>query len=163
MLTQDATALPGGGWRVGVIMKPVRLAAAVGATLVLIACAGPGGVAKPQVQVKIAGTIVPAAMGSYCWSSGGQGQCVDMASMHAVAQTRGLTPTHVLAASPGTITFDRYPRSLDLMAGSDEAHLQAVPMDAMSFQAPSTPGVWEYLLSGRWDQGDVTWVFLISV
>lgn len=49
---------------------------------------------------------------------------------------------------------------MGLTFGSDEAHLQAVPVAG---PAPPTPGRWEYLLSGRWDHGDVNWVFLVSV
>ena len=48
-------------------MVPVPWAA-IAATLVLTGCTGLGGVAKPQVTVKIAGATVPTAMGSYCWS-----------------------------------------------------------------------------------------------
>src|SRR5450759_4930900 len=107
---------------------PVHWAATVAATLVLMACTGLGGVAKPQVTVKIAGATVPTAMGSYCWSSGGHGECADMASVEAVIQAGGLSPVPVLADSPGTISFDRWPKSMDLMFGSDEAHLQAVPV-----------------------------------
>jgi hypothetical protein len=135
----------------------------VAATLVLMACTGLGGAAKPLMTVKIAGAIVPNAMGSYCWSSGGHGECADMASIDGVIQAGGLSPIRVLADSPGTISFDRRPKSMDLMFGSDEAHLQAVPLSGLSFRAPSTPGRWEYLLSGRWDEGDVSWVFLVSV
>jgi hypothetical protein len=142
---------------------PVHWAATVAATLVLTACTGLGGVAKPQVTVKIAGATVPTAMGSYCWSSAGHGECADMASIEAVIQAGGLSPIRVLADSPGTISFDRRPKSMDLMVGSDEAHLQTVPLAGLSFRTPSTPGRWEYLLSGRWDEGDVSWVFLVSV
>jgi hypothetical protein len=136
---------------------------AVAVTLVLTGCTGLGGVAKPQVVVKIAGATVPTAMGSYCWSSGGQGECADMASVDAVIQAGGLSPIRVLANNPGAISFDRPPKSMDLMVGSDDAHLQAVAVAGMSFRAPSTPGRWEYLLSGLWDEGDVSWAFLVSV
>jgi hypothetical protein len=49
-----------------------------------MACTGLGGVAKPQVTVKIAGATVPTAMGSYCWSSAGHGECADMASIEVI-------------------------------------------------------------------------------
>jgi hypothetical protein len=75
------------------------------------------------VTVKIAGATVPTATGSYCWSSGGYGECADMASIEAVIQAGGLSPIRVLANSPGTISFDRRPKSMDLMVGSDEARL----------------------------------------
>jgi hypothetical protein len=142
---------------------PARLAATVAATLALMACTGLGGAAKPQVAVKIAAATVPTAMGSYCWSSGGHGECADMASIEAVIQAGGLSPIRVSADSPGTISFDRRPKSMDLMVGPDQAHLQPVPLAGLSFRAPSTPGRWEYLLSGRWDEGEVSWVFLVSV
>jgi hypothetical protein len=141
----------------------VRWAATFASTLMFAGCAGVGGAAMPQVGVKIAGANVPTAMGSYCWSSVGHGECADMASMEAVIQARGLSPIRVLANGSGAITFDRRPNSLDLMVGSDQAHLQAVPLSGLSFEAPSTPGRWEYLLSGRWDEGDVSWVFLVLV
>jgi hypothetical protein len=142
---------------------PAHWIAALAVTLLLTGCNGLGWVAKPQANVKIGGATVPTAMGSYCWSSGGQSECVDMASIDSVIQAGGLSPIRVLANNPGAISFDRPPKSMDLKFGSDEAHLQAVPVVGMSFRAPSTPGRWEYVLSGQWDQGDVSWVFLVSV
>jgi len=144
-------------------VEPAHWAATVAATFILMACTGLCGAAKPQVTVKIAGATVPTAMGSYCWSSGGHGECADMASIEAVIQAGGLSPIRASADSPGTISFDRRPKSMVLMVGSDEAHLQPVPLATLSFRVPSTPGRWEYLLSGRWDEGDVSWVFLVSV
>lgn len=141
----------------------VYWASVVAATLVLIACTGLGSVAKPQVVVKIAGVTVPTAVGSYCWSSGGHSECADVASIDAAVQAARLSPIRVSAGSTGTISFDRPPKSMDLMFGSDGTHLQAIPVAGQSFRAPSTSGQWEFLLSGHWDEGDVSWSFLVSV
>ena len=98
---------------------PAHWMATLAVTLLIIACNGLGGVAKPQVTVKIGGAPVPTAMGSYCWSSGGQSECADMASIDAVIQAGGLSPIRVLANNPGAISFDslrsRWTSSLDPM------------------------------------------------
>jgi hypothetical protein len=41
--------------------------------------------------------------------------------------------------------------------------MATVPLSGFTFRAPSTPGIWEYLLIANWNEGDVSWVFLISV
>jgi hypothetical protein len=135
----------------------VRFAAVL--AVLLCAC---GGAATPHVTVSVAGTNVPTGMGSYCWNSGGQGECADMASVEAVIQAKHLTPVLTTAGGVVTISFDRPPKSLDLRGGPDEAHMSAVPVSGFTFRVPVTPGETEYLLDARWSEGDVSWVFLIS-
>jgi hypothetical protein len=86
-----------------------------------------------------------------------------MASVEAVIEAKHLTPVSTTGGGVVTISFDRPPMSLDLKAGPDEAHFSPVPVSGFTFRTPSTPGVTEYLLSARWSEGDVSWVFLISV
>lgn len=120
-------------------VSDVRWSPAIPLILSLTACLGVGDVAMPHVEVKIAGTTVSTGLGSYCWQSGGHGQCADMASAEAVIQARKLTPILVSAASPGAITFDRRPNSMDLMVGAmsrtfNQSRSQVTPSRLRSHQ-----------------------------
>jgi hypothetical protein len=115
----------------------MRVPFAVVVVVLLCAC---GGVGKPHATVS-----------------------VDAASLDAVASAGHLKPVYVTAGGAGLISFDRPPISVDLRTGPDEAHMSTVPLSGFTFRAPSTPGIWEYLLIANWNEGDVSWVFLISV
>jgi hypothetical protein len=146
------------------MLSQMRSTVVIASSISLAACFGPGEIAMPKVEVTIAGTAVPAGLGSYCWPSGGNSvTCADMLSIETVIQGDHLAPSLASAASPGTISFDRRPKSMGLMVGSDEAHLQAVPLTGNAFQAPVSPGRWVYMVSARWAEGDVSWVFVVSV
>jgi hypothetical protein len=110
------------------MLSQMRWTAVVALSFSLSASCGPGPEAMPHLEVKITGASIPVGVGGYCWPSGGNTTtCADPLSFEKVIQVDHLTPSRVPAASAGQISFDRRPNSIDLMAGLDESHLQAVP------------------------------------
>ena len=129
----------------------------------LAACGYAPGVSMPNVRINVDSTHVPTARGSYCWNRGGQGECADMASIDAVIQAGHLSPVRVRPDAPATLFFDRQPDSIVLSSGPDEAHLEAVTLTGSTFRTGGKPGTLDYLLTARWKEGDVSWVFVVSV
>jgi hypothetical protein len=134
------------------------------ATLMLLACGGSSSnTSLPRLSVSFARTPVPLALGSYCWQTVNSGHCVDGGSIQSEIVARGLDAVRVLPASAGQITFDRAPKTLSLSAGPDEDHLEPVPVSGNSFRSPATAGRYAFRLTGRWHEGDASWVFVVTV
>src|SRR5579859_3571975 len=144
-------------------MSGREVAAVTIAVVILAGCGIAPGVSMPNVRISVDSTHVPTARGSYCWNSGGHGECADMASVEAVIQAGHLSPVRVRPDAPATLSFDRQPDSIELSSGSDEAHLEPVTLTGSTFRTGGKPGTLEYLLTGRWKEGDVSWVFVVSV
>jgi hypothetical protein len=140
-----------------------RAAALLLVTLLLIACGGSTNHPMPRLAVTFARTPVPIALNSYCWKTDGPGSCADGGSINSAVLARGLDAVRVLPGSVGQLGFDRKPAALDLAAGTDETHLQPVPVSGNYFRAPSEPGRYAFRVLGRWHEGDASWVFVVTV
>ena len=142
----------------------MRRVATVLATFLLLACGGSNSnTGLPRLGVTFARTPVPIALGSYCWQTVNQGRCVDGGSIQSEILARGLDAIRVLPGSAGQVAFDRSPSKLNLTAGPDEDHLDPLPISGNSFHAPSTAGRYVFRLSGHWQEGDASWVFVVTV
>jgi hypothetical protein len=144
-------------------MSAREIAAVTTAVVMLAGCGGSPAVSMPNVRITVDSTQVPTARGSYCWNSGGHGECADMASIEAVIKAGNLTPFRVPPDAVATLSFDRPPESIELSAGLDEAHLEAVTLSGPTFRTSAKPATLDYLLTARWKEGDISWVFLASV
>jgi hypothetical protein len=86
-----------------------------------------------------------------------------MASIEAIIQAGRLTPIRVRPDAEATLSLERQPESIELSAGPDEAHWDAVTLSGSTFRTGGEPGTLDYLLTARWKEGDVSWVFVVSV
>jgi hypothetical protein len=141
----------------------VRWVAISLATLLLTACGGSSNSQLPRLAVTFARTPVPLALNSYCWQAQGKGTCADRGSIDSEIRARGLDAIRVLPGSVGQVGFDRRPTAIKLVAGPDESHLDPVPVSQDYFRAPSAPGRYAFRVSGRWHEGDASWVFVVTV
>jgi hypothetical protein len=142
----------------------LRWASVALAVTLLSACGGSNGPTSiPRLAVSFARTPVPIALNGHCWQTQNHGRCADPTPIQSEILARGLDAIRVLPDSQGQVAFDHYPDVLNLTAGLDEAHLEPVLTSRGSFRAPSAPGRYDFHLSGRWHEGEASWVFVVTV
>ena len=137
---------------------------ALAAMLLLAAACSLGAVPLPTAAADVGGSHVSLARGSYCWSSGGQATCADSADPEALLRTGYLKPVTAPSGAPVKVTFNSAPSSVEnrlLWAASGTVTAAASP--GASFVLAAQPGRYVYAITGKWQEGDVSFLLPVDV
>lgn len=123
----------------------------------------------PSASAYVGATKVDMPHGSYCWNSGGNGECVDIASPDDLLKSGHLKP--VVTAGGLNVRIElqaaSQPREfmVDLLETPAGLRLPAVVTTGSSFllmsTPPAEPGIYVFGVTGTWQEGDVS--FLLAV
>ncbi len=116
--------------------------------------------ALPVLTVTVDGNEYEAAVGPYCWTSGGTGECVDAAG-EPFAYAERFPPVPAAASSEVMLAFDPAPDHWHVLEVREDGEENSV--DSKPFVLPSEPGKYGYSVTGGWPQGDVTFFFIVEV
>ena len=133
----------------------MKAALAVCALLGLTACSI-ATVPKPTATATLHWHTVQLKLGSYCWSSGGQGECADSAGADALLRTGYLVPERTAGCQSALIKFSTEPQTFEVqLVYSTTGKTGSVASEDHAFDIGSTPGTYVYVITGTWSEGDV--------
>lgn len=117
----------------------------------------------PTASATLHSATIDMPRGSYCWSSGGHGECADSAGPEALLKTDYLKPyrtaggfdvkiTFHSATQPSTFNVQLF-QSPDRRVGPvKESGTHAFSLGA---SPPAAAGIYVYVVTGTWPEGDV--------
>jgi len=125
----------------------------------------------PTASATLHWATIDLPRGSYCWNSGGQGECADSAGPEQLLKTGYLKPYRTAGGFDVKITFhsssqphgftvqliqspDRKPMSVD----------ESTPhMFALRMSPPAVAGIYVYVATGTWAEGDVGFYLTVQL
>jgi len=130
---------------------------------VLSACSF-GAAPLPTATAVIGSTTISLPHGSYCWSSGGQATCADSAGPDMLLQTGYLKPVTVPAGALVKVTFSSEPSAVEnTLRWAAGGTVFGAASSGASFALPSQPGRYVYVITGKWQEGDVGFFLPVDV
>jgi hypothetical protein len=155
-------------------MKP-RLVVSSGFVITVMLAASsclPGQVPPlPTASATLHWATIDLPRGSYCWNSDGQGDCADSVGADALLKTGYLKPYRTAGGFDVKITFHATSQptgfNVQLIHGPDG---KVVTVDESSphtfgvgMSPPAATGVYVYLVTGTWAEGDVGFYLTIQL
>jgi hypothetical protein len=125
----------------------------------------------PTASAGLLGIQVDLPRGTYCWSSGGQGECADVASFDDVFRLRHLKPYQMTGGSSVEVVFhstsELLGSSVELgqapgLKKEDIGKTMALPIQIPT-SPPATTGLYVYVITGQWHEGNVTFLLPIEL
>lgn len=124
----------------------------------------------PTASATLHGVTVDMPRGSYCWTSGGHGECADSAAPEALLTTGYLKPyrtaggfdvkiTFHSATQPSTFYVQLF-QSPDGVGPVKEAGTQAF---SLGVSPPASAGTYVYVVTGTWPEGDVGFFLAVDL
>lgn len=114
----------------------------------------------PTLKIRIGEDSFPAARGGYCWTTGNKSECTD-ASGNPFDYGQSAPPIAVKAGSEIQLFFSETPSSFSVDWVKDQE--QEMLAEQSSFSTPSQSGTYGYSVHANWDQGDVTFHFILLI
>jgi hypothetical protein len=137
---------------------------ALAAVLLLAAACSLGAVPLPTATADIGATHVSLARGSYCWSSGGQGTCADSADPETLIRTGYLKPVTAPAGAQVQVMFNSKPSTVEnTLLWAANGTVTAATSAGASFALTAQPGRYVYAITGKWQEGDVSFLLPVDV
>lgn len=153
----------------------VKNALLVALVLVAGSCL-PGGVLTgarplPTASANLHGVTVDLPRGSYCWTSGGHGECADSAGPEALLKTDYLKPYRTpggfdveisfhSATQPSTFNVQLF-QSPDGKVGPVKE--SSTPTFSLGASPPAASGMYVYVVTGTWPEGDVSFFLAVDL
>ncbi|MGZ3487745.1 MAG: hypothetical protein ACXVBY_12860 [Isosphaeraceae bacterium] len=117
----------------------------------------------PTASATLHGATVDMPRGSYCWSSGGHGECADSAAPEALLRTDYLKPYRTAggfdvkisfhsATQPSTFNVQLFQSPDSKVGPVKESSTHAFSLGA---SPPAASGIYVYVVTGTWPEGDV--------
>ncbi len=126
------------------------------ALFVLCAC-GIGPAPLPTASADVGTTHVSLQRGSYCWSSWGKATCADSAPPDMLLQSGYLKPISAAAGTRVKVTFSSQPSHASVALEFTEVASGA------SFTLLDEPRLYIYVITGKWQEGDVGFFLPVDV
>lgn len=118
----------------------------------------------PTATAQLHWGSVPLKTGSYCWSSGGRGTCVDAAPVDDLLRMGYLKPYRTAGCFSALIEFSREPSAFDVaLVYSSTVSPGPVSHQGHQFDITPPPGTYVYGVSGTWPEGDVSFFLALEV
>ncbi len=115
----------------------------------------------PEASITVQDKDVSFQQGSYCWSSSGQGVCVDKSGAEDL--TKDIEPMIVQGNETIRISYEEEPSQLHVRILKD-GNVHANLKDQSEFQTPAEPGIYVYDVFAKWrEKGDLAIAFKIKV
>ena len=139
------------------------------ALLLLPACV-PGGSPLPTATARLHFSSLDLQRASYCWNSGGRGECADSPGPDVLLRMGDLKPYATAGGYDIEVVFkssshlDSFAVELAYGPGSPSTLPTKAPR---TFSLPQVPadkaGVYVYAVSGKWAEGDVTFYLALEL
>lgn len=144
----------------------MRLAVLVG-LLALGICQQP----LPTASATLHWATIDLPRGSYCWSSGGHGECADSAGPDLLLKSGQLKPYRTAGGFDAKIAFhsSSAPKSFEvlLMVSPDgttgPVSLTGQDVIKIGMSPPARVGVYVYVVRGTWPEGSVDFFLAIDL
>jgi hypothetical protein len=125
----------------------------------------------PTASATLHWATIDLPRGSYCWNSGGQGQCADSAGADQLLRSGYLKPYRTAGGFDVKITFHSAsePNSFNVqLVQSPDGKPSAVTASAphtfsIGMSPPAATGVYVYLVTGTWAEGDVGFFLTLNL
>jgi hypothetical protein len=125
----------------------------------------------PTASATLHWAAIDLPRGSYCWNSGGRGECADSAGTDELVKSGYLKPYRTAGGFDVRITFhaDSQPRTFSVQQiQSPDGKLASVTESAphsfsIGMSPPAAPGLYVYLVTGTWPEGDVGFYLTIDL
>ncbi|MCG3087510.1 intracellular growth attenuator family protein [Sporosarcina cyprini] len=114
----------------------------------------------PTMKVRIGEETFSTARGGYCWTTGNQSECTD-ASGNPFDYGTSAPPIDAEPVSEFELLFSEAPSSFSVEWVNDLEHETVT--EQTSFSTPSKSGTYGYSVHANWDQGDVTFHFILLI
>ncbi|PAD34663.1 hypothetical protein [Terribacillus saccharophilus] len=113
----------------------------------------------PVLQVQAGEEIITANQGGYCWNERGKAVCVDATDPAEDLEER----QGVSAVSGGNVelVFDNPPYAIEVEGKSIGGRWEKQQINNLQMELPETKDNYIYRVSGQWEQGDVSYAFLV--
>jgi hypothetical protein len=133
--------------------------------LVVTAACGAVPAPLPTATAVIGLTTISLPLGSYCWSSGGQGTCTDSAGPDNLLKTGYLKPVNEPGGATVRVKFSAPTHGLavNIEWTASGKQLGPVPHDESSFNLPLNPDRYVITITGTWQEGDVGFFLPVDV
>ncbi|SDC43523.1 hypothetical protein SAMN05421663_102413 [Terribacillus halophilus] len=115
---------------------------------------------SPDLKVHAGEEVITAKRGGYCWNENGKAVCVDAADpAEDLDEDQGLR-----AVSGGNVEleFDSPPEVIEIEGKSEGGRWEELQMNDLQLKLPEPKDNYIYRISGQWEQGDVTYAFLVK-
>jgi hypothetical protein len=117
----------------------------------------------PTASARLHWASIDLPRASYCWNSGGQGECADSADADELLKSGYLKPYRTAGGFDVKITFhaSSQPKTFDVQQiQSPDGKPVRVPETtpntfSIGMSPPAAPGLYVYLVTGTWAEGDV--------
>jgi hypothetical protein len=125
----------------------------------------------PTASATLHWATIDMPRGSYCWNSGGQGQCADSAGTDQLLKTGYLSPYRTAGGFDVKITFHSasQPTGFNVqLIQSPNGQRMAVDESSphtfgLSVSPPAPTGLYVYRVTGTWAEGDVSFFLTIQL
>jgi hypothetical protein len=125
----------------------------------------------PAASATLHWATIDLPRGSYCWNSGGHGECADSAGADELVKSGYLKPYRTAGGFDVKITFhaDSQPKTFSVQQiQSPDGQLASVTESAphtfsIGMSPPAAPGLYVYLVTGIWAEGDVGFYLTIDL
>ncbi|GKV55848.1 hypothetical protein NCCP2222_17950 [Sporosarcina sp. NCCP-2222] len=114
----------------------------------------------PTMKVRIGEETFSTARGGYCWTDGNQSECTD-ASGNPFDYENSAPPIEAEPGSEFELLFSETPSSISVDWVNNLEH--ETLSERSSFSTPSKPGTYGYSVHANWNQGDVTFHFILLI
>lgn len=114
----------------------------------------------PDLQVQAGEEVITAKRGGYCWNENGKAVCVDAADpAEDLDEDQGL---RAVSGENVELEFDSPPEVIEIEWKSEGGRWEELQMNDLQLKLPEPKDNYIYRISGQWEQGDVTYAFLVK-
>lgn len=125
----------------------------------------------PTASATLHWATIDLPRGSYCWQGGGHGECADSAGTNQLLKSGYLKPYRTAGGFDVKITFHSASQlnsfNVQLIQSPDGklgTVLESAPHTfGIGMSPPATPGLYVYLVTGTWPEGDVGFFLTIDL
>ncbi|WP_147296337.1 hypothetical protein [Halobacillus trueperi] len=119
----------------------------------------------PAPTVTTGNTEIATTQGSYCWDGLLSGKCVDKVYGSPMDMADEHKPTVVSPNEEINIIFQKesMPETLEVEKWTGEGNREDIVVKNNSIAAPKEKGLYVYLISADWDEGDGNYAFSVEV
>lgn len=118
----------------------------------------------PKPLVISEGKKIATVQGTYCWNKIINNECVDKVSPVELITNNKVDPISVSPQSKIEIRYKKLPTDkIEVDKWSNKDEYEKIKIIDNIFTAPKNEGVYIYSISGRWEKGSSSSVFVIKV